>query len=182
MSLRFSRPGATAALAAGALLASPVIAAPTPMLTLSRSIEVAAPVDQVWAVIGNFGDLGYFSAAVERTEIVGGENNRVGARRRIVLKDGGIVLETLLARREKPHRLTYRMDEGPLPVADYRATLSVIPAGRGAKVTWRGRFRARHADGPANPSLDGTDALEVMTGLYEGGLTAIKQAVELGKR
>lgn len=168
-----------AGLAATALIASSALAAPpAPMLAVSRSIEVAAPADKVWAVIGDFGDLGYFSDAVAQTEIVHGENNRAGAQRRIVMRDGGVILETLIARREKSRSLSYRMDQGGLPVSDYRSTLSVKPAGAGSRVTWRGSFRGKLDAGAPDRTSSGKSPVEVVAGIYEGGLSAIKHAAE----
>lgn len=171
-------PRLLAGIAATALMVSSAIASPQSTLSLSRSIDVAAPVEKVWAAIGNFGDLSYFSAAVERTEIVKGKNNRIGAQRRIVMKDGGIILETLTARGENPYSLSYRMDEGKLPVSDYRSTISVVSSGKGSKVTWHGEFLSKVAIGTPDRPNGGKDAVDVMAGIYEGGLAAIKQAVE----
>lgn len=163
--------------AAAVLLASAAgaSAAPPVRLSVTRSIEIAAPPSKVWAVMGDFGDMSYLAAAVERTEIVKGVNNRIGAQRRIDLKDGGAVLETLTARR--PYQVSYRMDESGLPVTDYTSTLRVAAAGAGSKLTWSGQFRSRPAGNVAGADADQT-AIDTIAGIYEGGLVAIKTAAE----
>lgn len=148
--------------------------APPAPLAVTRSVEIAAPPSKVWAVMGDFGDMSYL-AVVERTEIVKGINNRIGAQRRIELKGGGTVLETLTARR--PYRLSYRMDESGLPVTDYTSTLRVVAAGPGSKLTWSGQFRSKPAGNAAGLDADQT-AISAIAGIYEGGLAAIKAAVE----
>lgn len=152
------------------------IAGPSAPLEVTRSIEIASPPDRVWAVVGNFGDMSYFAAVVAKTEIVKGRDNRVGARRLITLKDGGQITETLTARQTGPYRLSYRMDAGPLPVSRYRSTLQVMPAGEGSRVTWTGRFRPA-ANSPAAPG-DGKDAADLIAGIYDNGLAAMKAAAE----
>lgn len=169
MSLPASSLAATLLFAA----ASTALAAPPAPLAVTRAVEIAAPPAKVWAVMGDFGDLGYLAAAVEKTEIVQGRNNQAGAQRRISLKGGGVVLETLTAR--QPYRLSYRMDQSGLPVADYRSTLEVIPAGPGSKLTWSGNFRSRPLGDDADPDKT---AVAAIAGLYEGGLAAIKAAAE----
>lgn len=163
--------------AAAVLLASAagVSAAPPVPLAVTRSVEIAAPPSKVWKVMGDFGDMNYLSAAVERTEIVKGINNRIGAQRRIDLKAGGAVLETLTARR--PYRIAYRMDESGLPVTDYTSALRVVAAGAGSKLIWSGQFRSRPAGNAAGADADQT-AINTIAGIYEGGLAAIKTAAE----
>lgn len=163
--------------AAAVLLASAagVSAAPPIPLAVTRSVEIAAPPSKVWKVMGDFGDMNYLSAAVERTEIVKGINNRIGAQRRIDLKGGGAVLETLTARR--PYRIAYRMDESGLPVTDYTSALRVVAAGGGSKLIWSGQFRSRPAGNAAGADADQT-AINTIAGIYEGGLAAIKTAAE----
>lgn len=125
--------------------------------------------------MGDFGDMGYLAAAVDSTEIIKGQNNVVGAQRRISLKDGGTVIETLTAR--QPYRLSYRMDESGLPVMDYSSTLQVVAAGSGSMLTWSGQFRSRPAEYTASAEPDQM-AIEIIAGIYEGGLAAIKAVAE----
>lgn len=169
-------------LAFGLSLTAPTVSAAntaTRTLAVARSIEIAAPVDKVWAIVGNFGDMSYMKDVVSKTEIVQGENNRVGAQRAVTLNnDGGLVLETLTARRERPHTLSYRMDQGPLPVSHYHATIEVIAMGEHSRVTWSGSFRHKAAATTAADNTGAKVAVDLMGSIYEGGLAAIKRAAE----
>lgn len=180
MSHRLSNPNAPAAPAttARSVLASSAIASPPAALAVMRFIDIAAPVDKVWAVIGDFADLSYFATVVERTEIVTGENNLAGAQRRITLKSGGIILETLITRHEKPYSLSYRMDEGELPLSDYHSTISAASSDNGSKVTWQGAFLAAEIPGAPERLNGDQHAVDFIAGLYESGLRAIKETVE----
>ena len=57
----------------------------------SSPIEINAPADKVWAVIGNFQDASWIPA-VAKTEGKGG--NDVGATRTLTLQSGGTIEET----------------------------------------------------------------------------------------
>lgn len=167
----------TPSLALALALSAPLACADTATTReVARSIDIAAPADAVWAIVGDFADMSYLDAMVSETEIVRGENNAVGAQRAITLHDGGRILETLTDRQAQPPTLSYRMDEGPLPVADYQATLEVTPSGDASRVTWSGRFRPL-ADA-ATGDDDGTAAEALIGGIYEAGLAAIKTAAE----
>lgn len=150
-------------------------AAPSVRLSITRSVEIAAPPSKVWTVMGDFGNMSYLAAAVERTEIIKGINNRSGAQRRVDLKDGGTVLETLIARH--PYRISYRMDESGLPVTDYTSILRVVAAGSGSKLIWSGQFRSKAGGNTPSAEADQT-AINTIAGIYEGGLAAIKTAAE----
>ena len=62
---------------------------------------------------------------------------------------------------------TYTIVEGVLPVADYQATITVMPAGdNSSNVSWSGTFNAAGAD-------DAT-ATETINGVYKAGLDNLK--------
>lgn len=148
-------------------------------LEVARSIEIAASADRVWAIVGDFGDMTYLDAVVSKTEIVRGKNNEIGAQRAISLKDGGLILETLTAWRTKPHALSYRMDDGPLPVSHYTSTIEVTPSGGASRVTWSGSFRHKAAaTATAGHDDEANAAVDLIAGIYEAGLSAIKTAAE----
>ena len=56
------------------------------------TIEINAPLDKVWAVVGNFQDMSWHPA-IKKTEGSGG--NDVNATRKLTLQSGGIIDETL---------------------------------------------------------------------------------------
>jgi hypothetical protein len=91
--------------------------------------------------------------------------------RTLTTVDGAVVIEKLLGHSDADRRYSYTIEESPLPVSGYRATLSVAPAGdRRALVTWEGRFEATIPDEVA--------ALDVIAGIYAAGLEALRASLE----
>ena len=70
----------------------------------------------------------------------------VGQRRRIVLADGGSMVETLTLA-DRPHAFGYRIDglKGPLAalVSDFDGRWDFEPEGSGVRITWRWVLRPR---------------------------------------
>ena len=61
---------------------------------------------------------------------------------------------------------TYTIEDGPLPVKNYKATLSVKPKDKGSLITWSAKFDAKGASD--------ADAAKAITGVFEGGTTALQ--------
>ena len=62
---------------------------------------------------------------------------------------------------------SYIITESPLPVSDYAATIKVEPNDKGTStVTWSASFNAAGADD--------AKAVEVITGVFDGGLKALE--------
>ncbi len=148
----------TLAIAALALTA----AAPAHAIDLERSTTVAAPPAKVWQTIGDFCGIGNWHPAVEKCTPSEMDGKKV---RLLSLKGGGAIKEEQLSRDDKVMSYTYTILESPLPVSDYKSTLSVAPDGQGSKVTWTGNFNAKGA-----PDTVAKDAIQ---GIYDSGLKAI---------
>ena len=150
--------GRTLALAALSLAA----AAPAQALDLQRSVDIAAPPAKVWQTIGDFCGIGDWHPAIATCT----PSDKDGMKVRILgLKGGGTIKEEQLSRDDKVMSYTYTILESPLPVSDYKSTLSVAPEGSGSTVTWSGTFNAKGAPD--------TVALDAIRGIYESGLKAI---------
>ena len=78
---------------AAALLASPALGHGPSRQKVTETIEINAPPEKVWAVIGNFGDMSWLPV-VEKTEASDG-NIPDKALRKLVLKGGGVFEESL---------------------------------------------------------------------------------------
>jgi hypothetical protein len=86
-------------------------------------------------------------------------------------KDGGVIKETLL--KSTATSYTYQIDESPLPVAKYTATLSVEPDDDDkseVNVVWSAKFD------PKGASED--EAKKVIAGIFKGGLDQIKKTMK----
>ena len=88
--------------------------------------------------------------------------------RTLTLKDGGIIKEQLIASSATMYR--YAILESPLPVQNYSAQFQVLPEGDdldGVKLTWSATFD------PAE-GKDAKEARDVINGIFEAGVDAIK--------
>ena len=147
--------------------------------TVEITQAVAAPPDEVWAIIGNFQDMGWHPAVAE-TEGRGG--NAPGATRTLTLSGGGQIQETLEKTDPEARSLVYRIeqvDPKVLPVTDYASTLSVAPAPAGGSIlTWTGTFsRVDPSDDPP-AALSDAAAVAAVSQVYQAGLANVKALAE----
>jgi len=136
-------------------------------LTVDESITLSAKPAEVWKVVGNYGKLEGWHPVVAKTEITAGTNNKVGAVRAIETKDGAKIVEKLLNYNARKMSMTYKFIESPLPVTDYKSTLSVVAAGEGSKVIWKGSFKAN--------GVEDAKAREIFIGIYKAGFEGLSK-------
>jgi hypothetical protein len=118
-------------------------------------ITINRPADEVWAKVGNFGELTWMPG-VETCELDGDD--------RILGMFGMRVVEHQYSRDNEGRTLTYGIVDGDVKPEVHRATITVMPAGSGSFVTW---------------DVETDDAMvEVMQGAYTGALTALKEQLE----
>ncbi|MBV4482484.1 SRPBCC family protein [Pseudomonas khavaziana] len=133
------------------------------MATASSVIEIPAPADQVWQLIGGFNSLPDWLPFIAKSEP--GEGGRV---RHLTTADGGQIVERLQSFDNVARTYSYTIEASPFPVSAYLATLQVEALTEtSAKVTWSGVF---------TPVADTTDAAveELFAGVYNGGLEALR--------
>jgi hypothetical protein len=121
---------------------------------------IAAPADDVWRIISDF-------AGIEPNEMISGcsvEGEGVGAVRTIGLTRGGEIIERLESHDDGARVFTYAIiNDSPLPVKNYLATVKVVDAGAGsATVEWSSTFDA--AGAPED------DVIKLIEGVYKGGI------------
>lgn len=132
------------------------------MSEVKRSLVLEVPASEVWQLIGGFGDIPEWHPAAESCTL----HDQAGETRRVIsLVGGGTITERLVAHDDAAMSCTYAIVESPLPVSDYRSTLSVVPSGNGCEVSWSGRFE------PAGAPAD--KAERVVAGIYDAGLAAL---------
>jgi hypothetical protein len=119
--------------------------------------QVNTPPDELWAKIGDFHRLGGWVPNIPPSEAV----NEGKARKFDV--GGTPLIEELVD--EGPHFYSYRIDDGPLPVQNYRATLKVAPEGDGSLVTWDATFEPR--------GVAEDQAVAIITGIFQSGLSRL---------
>jgi len=154
-------------------------AAGAPMLKVSKSVTIEAPVAKVWDKVKDFSGLGTWHPAIESDKIVEGKDNQVGAVRLLTLKGGGTIKEKLLAHDSARHMFKYSILEGVLPVSNYTSTLRVAKSAKTKTVvTWSGSFQRKDTGPkPADNANDKT-ATETMSGVYTAGLDNLKKISE----
>jgi mxaD protein len=148
-------------------------------LKVKEEVSINAPSDKVWEKVSNFNDLGAWHPAVKTTEIISGENNKVGAERLLTLQDGGTIQEKLLAYNAYAKTFKYSIIKGVLPVSGYESKVTVKPVGKQKSVVvWEGTFKRK--DVSANPAegQDDATAVKVITSVYRGGLDNLKKISE----
>ncbi len=138
-------------------------------ISVSQTIAIEAPVATVWAKVKDFNALHTWHPAVATTEILEGENNKVGAVRRLTLHDGGTINEELLEWNEAGMTFSYNIFESVLPVSDYEATLTVTPiTDNSTKVMWSASFNA-------GKGADDETARVTINGIFDTGLINLQK-------
>ena len=161
------------------LAASSASFAAAPLLKMSKSVTINAPVAAVWAAGGDFGSLDRWHPAVEKEELLSGKDNVRGAVRHLTLKGGGDIKEKLLGYSAKHHYYKYTILESVLPVSDYHSKISMKADGADkTTVTWSGTFKRKDtSDKPADNANDKT-ATDTIAGVYQSGLDNLKKILE----
>jgi hypothetical protein len=182
MSLVFARRGLVlAALSLAALASSATLAHGPTRQKVTETIEINAPAEKVWAVVGNFYDLGWLPV-VAKTE---GSGDLIPEKsiRHVTLKNGGEIDESLDKYDAKKFTIAYRIEKVDvkiLPVTNYSSTLTVTGEGGKSTVEWRGAFYRGYPLNDPPPELNDATAIKAVTELYKSGLAALKAKLESG--
>ena len=151
-------------LAVGLALAMGAAAVPACADVVTRSVDVEATPQAVWALIGPFCAIKDWLPPVGTCT----EDGKSPPTRTLVTKDGAATfVELQTERNDAAHFYTYTFQSSPLPVTHYESTSKVSARSDGtATVTWRGTYTA-------NPGKK-KDASDALSGIYEAGLDTIK--------
>ncbi len=147
---------------------------------VTETVEINAPPDKVWAVIGNFQDMSWHPA-VAKVEGQGG--NDANATRTLTLKSGGTIAEKLDAYDAPKMQYKYEItnvDVKVLPVNNYSSTLDVKGDGGKSIVEWKGAFYRGFMNNEPPPELNEEAAIKAVSGVYRAGLDALKKKLEAG--
>lgn len=129
------------------------------MTEVRKSQEFDIAPDELWALIGDFHGLHKWIPGLEPSESIDG-----GARRKLAMA-GGAIVERLIEEGDRSY--TYAIEEGPIPVQNYRSTISVKEADDGRSVVdWHGKF---------DPAEGATEeaATQIVEMVYAGGLDGL---------
>lgn len=145
------------------------------------TIVIEAPADRVWAVVGNYGDLGW-TGRITKTEASGGSVPEL-ARRRFTFASGAVFTDTLTAYDPVERSLSFRTDEEDwreLPVEGYVSKLSVREENGKSIVEWRGAFSRGYLKNDPPPELSDDAAVAAVAAFQKASLATLKHRIEGG--
>jgi hypothetical protein len=149
----------------------------------TETVEISVPAAKVWERIGNFQDMSWHPA-VATTGGTGG--NDIGAKRVLTLQGDGTatIAEELYKYSAEKMSYSYRINEVDvkvLPVTNYSSHLTVKPMGdEKTLVEWRGAFYRGYPNNDPPAELNEEAAIKAVSGVYRGGLDALKIELEKG--
>jgi len=135
----------------------------SPMAKVSLQSPINMNAEELWKLIGKFNALPDWHPAVVSSKLEDG-----GRIRRLSLVGGGDIVERLEQIEQGDRLYRYSIVSGPLPVANYTATLRVKDDGRGGSIVeWSGEF---------DPSgATETDATQAIQDVYKMGLDSLRK-------
>ena len=149
---------------------------------IAETIDVAAPVDKVWAIVKDFDALAKWHPGVASS--AADKGNAAGSVRIVVLKAPGDpkIVEELLSYNDAGHTYHYGAahdDVKVLPVTNYVSWLTVGDDGHGGStVEWKAAFFRGDPNFDPPPQLNDDAAVVAVTGVYRPGLENLKKLAE----
>jgi len=133
------------------------------MAKVSMQSPVSMSADELWKLIGQFNAIPEWHPSVSSSKLEDG-----GRIRRLSLLGGGEIVERLEQIEQGDRLYRYSIVSGPLPVANYTATLRVKDDGKGkAIVEWSSEFD------PAGATE--TDATAAVQDIYRMGFENLRK-------
>ncbi|HEY8213771.1 MAG TPA: SRPBCC family protein [Methylocystis sp.] len=169
---------AALSLLSAGLVAGPALAHGPSRQKVVEKIEINAPAAKVWEIVGNFQDLSWHPG-VAKTEGTGG--NSADAKRKLTLKSGGVIEESLTKYDADGKSLSYKIDAVDvkvLPVNNYSSTISVKDEGGKSVVEWKGAFYRGFMNNDPPPELSDEAGVKAVSDVYKAGLAALKAKAE----
>jgi hypothetical protein len=117
--------------------------------------------DALWKKIGDFCGISSWHPAFPKCVLSADGKQRTLT----IANNGGTIIEGLESLDAANRSYTYVILSGPLPIANYRSTISVSPDPKGSAVTWVGKYDAK--------GVSDADAKKTVDGAYAAGLKAL---------
>ncbi len=129
---------------------------------------IPAPLERVWEYIRDFNSLPKWFPGVTDSHIEPGRPvNQAGCIRNFGLEGGPRIREQLLAISDQEHEFNYKMVEGPLPVANYMATVRLGGDGKGTFAELTSQFDV--------PPAQEKEIVGLLTTTYQGAFELLKK-------
>ncbi len=145
---------------------------------VTETVTINAPADKVWAMVGNFQDMGWHPV-VAKTEGTGG--NTPAATRKLTLQSGATIDEELTKFSAEKRSFAYEIkavDVKVLPVNNYSATITVTDEGGKSVVEWKSAFYRGFLNNDPPPELSDEAAVKAVTDVFKSGLEGLKKKAE----
>jgi len=138
------------------------------MTQVHASGIIPAAVDDVWAVVGDFGKIAQWLPPLAQSGLAhGASGNQVGDVRECTIDGGPTLTETQTARSDADYTYSYAIPEGPLPMTNYQSTIKLRQDGDQTVIEWSSTFE---------PLPGKEDELTGMIeGVYQAGIDHLKQ-------
>jgi hypothetical protein len=139
------------------------------MPTVVAEHVFALPVDELWAILGDFGQTGKWSGRPPEACVQEGEG--IGALRTLTIQDGRVIVDRLEAQDARSY--SYSVVSGLLPYKCYRATMAVEPIdAMHSRFSWTGEFEP---DG-----ITEEESIEFTENVYATGIAMMRRTIEKG--
>lgn len=132
------------------------------MPKVSMSQDLSVPADQLWQLVGRFNALPDWHPGVEKSELT-----EEGQTRKLSLVGGGTIVEKLEKIDDHSRTYSYSIVDSPLPVKNYKATLTVSGDGDSSSLEWSSEFEAA--------GLPENDAMKAIENIYQSGFDNLKK-------
>jgi hypothetical protein len=127
--------------------------------TFEKTLQVRAPAESAWEVIGDLTLMGELAGA---TEVKVEEITRV-----CTFPDGAVQHERISDYSPDQRSCSYAIEDGPLPVKNNQGKFAVQLAGDDSEIVWKGEFE------PIDPSQE-----QAMSEMWEGAMDQVLGAVK----
>ena len=133
------------------------------MPRFEKTLQVSAPADRAWAVIGDLTVMG---------ELTGATEVKVEGMTRVCTFPGGAVQHERISDYSPDQRsYRYAIEDGPLPVKNNQGSFAVKAADTDSVIVWEAEFE------PMDPSQE-QEMSEMWEGAMEQVLAGVKERIE----
>ena len=137
---------------------------------------VEAPIDTLWSIVSNFGDIHHWHPDVVASELESGTGTDPGSVRKLRLRNGMTIREKLLAISPMDHYYKYSVVDSPLPIQDHESLVRFTPVDDNqTQVTWTAGFSVTQGDSTAL-------ANGVKAGVLDLGIEGLRTAATSPRR
>lgn len=171
---------AVIALALAFLPVAALACGPTRQKKLS-AIEIEAPADKVWGVVGNYKDMSWHDAIAATS--VDGDLKPDVTKRTLTFKTGKTLTDGLTEVDDANKQISFMTeneDKSVLPVTGYASRITVTDIGGKTLVEWRGAFVRGDSRNEPAPELNDDAAIAAVTAFQIQGLQSLKKKIESG--